>query len=166
MNTPSLTAAVVTIVLLGIMLAGAVNFDNFPAGTAPPGWTATKTGTGDAKWTVEKDDTAPSKPNVLKQSGQATYPVCIKDDTSLKDGFVEVKFKADFGSRGSGGRAGLAREGFEQLLRGPRECSRGQRHDLPHHQRASHGEEPREHEGGGESMAHACELNSRARISP
>jgi Domain of Unknown Function (DUF1080) len=29
----------------------------------------------------------------LKQSGQATYPVCIKDDTSLKDGFVEVKFK-------------------------------------------------------------------------
>ena len=93
MNTPSLTAAVVTIVLLGIMLAGAVNFDNFPAGTAPPGWTATKTGTGDAKWTVEKDDTAPSQPNVLKQSGQATYPVCIKDDTNLKDGFVEVKFK-------------------------------------------------------------------------
>jgi hypothetical protein len=35
-----------------------------------------------------------SKPNVLKQSGQATFPVCIKDDTSLKDGFVEVKFKA------------------------------------------------------------------------
>ena len=30
---------------------------------------------------------------MLKQSGQATYPVCIKDDTSLKDGFVEVKFK-------------------------------------------------------------------------
>ena len=40
-----------------------------------------------------QDDTAPSKPNVLKQSGQATYPVCLKDDTSIKDGFVEVKFK-------------------------------------------------------------------------
>src|SRR4029453_4524455 len=74
-------------------LATVVNFDNLPIGTAPPGWTATKTGTGDAKWTIEKDDTAPSKPNVLKQSGQATYPVCLKDDTNLKDGFVEVKLK-------------------------------------------------------------------------
>ena len=41
-----------------------------------------------------RDDTAPIKPNVLKQSGQATYPVCLKDDASVKDGFVEVKFKA------------------------------------------------------------------------
>src|SRR5215470_6567891 len=70
-----------------------VNFDNFKTGDSPPGWTATKTGTGQAKWTVERDDTAPSKPNVLKQSGTATFPVCLKDDTSLKDGFVEVKFK-------------------------------------------------------------------------
>ena len=71
-----------------------VNFDNLKVGAPPPGWTATKTGTGEAKWTVEKDATAPSQPNVLKQSGQATYPVCINDDTNLKDGFVEVKFKA------------------------------------------------------------------------
>src|SRR5215213_2738275 len=74
-------------------LATVVNFDSLPVGSAPAGWTATKTGTGNAKWSVEKDDTAPSKPNVLRQSGQATYPVCLKDDTSLKDGFVEVKFK-------------------------------------------------------------------------
>jgi hypothetical protein len=72
---------------------GAINFDDATPGAAPPGWTATKTGNGEAKWTIEKDDTAPSKPNVLKQSGEATYPVCIKDDTSVKDGFVEVKFK-------------------------------------------------------------------------
>jgi hypothetical protein len=38
-------------------------------------------------------DSAPSKPNVLRQSGMAKFPVCIKDDTKLKDGFVEVKFK-------------------------------------------------------------------------
>jgi hypothetical protein len=76
-----------------VMLAAAVNFDTLPVGSTPAGWTATRTGSGDAKWTVERDDTAPSKPNVLKQSGQATFPVCIKDDTSLKDGFVEVKFK-------------------------------------------------------------------------
>ena len=30
---------------------------------------------------------------MLKQSGEATYPVCLKNDTSVKDGFVEVKFK-------------------------------------------------------------------------
>ena len=65
-----------------------INFDNFKTGDPPPGWTATKTGSGQAKWTIERDDTAPSKPNVLKQSGEATYPVCIKDDTNRKDGFV------------------------------------------------------------------------------
>src|SRR5437762_10621145 len=64
-----------------------INFDNFKTGDPPPGWTATLTGSGQAKWTVEKDDTAPSKPNVLKQSGEATYPVCLKDDSNLKDGF-------------------------------------------------------------------------------
>ena len=70
-----------------------VGFDKAETGKPPAGWTATQTGTGQAKWAIVQDDTAPSKPNVLKQSGQATYPVCLKDDTSLKDGFVEVKFK-------------------------------------------------------------------------
>ncbi len=75
------------------VLADTNNFDKLEVGAAPPGWTATRTGTGEAKWTIQKDDTAPSPPNVLKQSGQATYPICIKDDTRIKDGFVEVKFK-------------------------------------------------------------------------
>jgi hypothetical protein len=81
------------ILLAGVALADTVNFDSFKTGAPPPGWTAGQTGQGDAKWAVVQDDTAPSKPNVLKQYGQATYGVCIKDDTSLKDGFVEVKFK-------------------------------------------------------------------------
>ena len=68
------------------------NFDSSTIGSVPTGWTATQTGSGNAKWTIEKDDTAPSKPNVLKQSGAATFPICFKNDTSLKDGFVEVKF--------------------------------------------------------------------------
>src|SRR5438552_11354481 len=80
-----------------------VNFDNFKTGDPPSGWTATKTGSGQAKWTIERDDTAPSKPNVLKQSGVATYPVCIKDDTNLKDGFVEVKFKPISGKEDQAG---------------------------------------------------------------
>ena len=74
-------------------MAETANFDNEQTGKPPVGWTATQTGKGNAKWTVEKDDSAPTKPNVLKQSGQASYPVCVKDDTNLKDGFVEVKFK-------------------------------------------------------------------------
>jgi len=80
-----------------------VNFDNAMVGSAPAGWTATKTGSGNAKWTIEKDDTAPSKPNVLKQSGVATYPLCFKDDTNLKDGFVEVKFKPISGKEDQAG---------------------------------------------------------------
>lgn len=86
-------AVVAATMLASVALAQTVNFDNLKTGAPPPGWTATKTGSGSAKWTIETDATAPSKPNVLKQSGEATYPVCIKDDTSLKDGFVEVKFK-------------------------------------------------------------------------
>src|SRR6266571_5020818 len=90
--------------LLGeVTLAGTVNFDDLKTGAPPPGWTATKTGKGEAKWTIEKDDTAPSKPNVLKQSGVATYPVCFKNDTSLKDGFVEVKFKPISGKEDQAG---------------------------------------------------------------
>jgi Domain of Unknown Function (DUF1259) len=38
-------------------------------------------------------DDAPSKPNVLKQAGEAAFPVCIKEDTNITDGFVEMKFK-------------------------------------------------------------------------
>src|SRR5882762_8726704 len=70
-----------------------VNFDEAEIGKVPSGWTGTQTGSGRAQWAVVQDDSAPSRPNVLMQSGQATYPVCMKDDTSLKDGFVEVKFK-------------------------------------------------------------------------
>ena len=97
-----------TMVLMSMGLAATsqaqtVNFDNAPAGQPPAGWTSTRTGSGNAKWTVEKDDTAPSKPNVLKQSGVATYPIAFKDDTNLKDGFVEVKFKPVSGKEDQAG---------------------------------------------------------------
>jgi hypothetical protein len=89
--------------MAGSALAETINFDDATPGAAPPGWLATKTGQGDAKWTIEKDDAAPSKPNVLKQSGEATYPVCLKNDTSVKDGFVEVKFKTLSGKEDQAG---------------------------------------------------------------
>lgn len=88
-----LVFALISSFVTGIAFAAGVNFDTFPTGAPPPGWSSTKTGKGDPKWEVVAEESAPSKPNVLKQSGEATYPVCIKDDTSLKDGFVEVKFK-------------------------------------------------------------------------
>ena len=97
------TVTLATAMLASEALADTVNFDNLKTGAPPPGWTATKTGSGTAKWTIEQDDSAPSKPNVLKQSGQATYPVCIKDDTNLKDGFVEVKFKPISGKEDQAG---------------------------------------------------------------
>lgn len=75
-------------------LADTVNFDDANPGTLPSSWTATKTGAGESKWTVATEDSAPSKPRVLKQSGEAAYPLAVKTDTSLTNGFVEVKFKA------------------------------------------------------------------------
>ena len=98
----TLTAMLATLALAG-GLAETVHFDKAETGKPPAGWTATKTGSGDAKWTIEPDATAPSKPNVLKQSGVATYPVCFKNDTSLKDGFVEVKFKPISGKEDQAG---------------------------------------------------------------
>jgi len=97
-----------TLVYIATMLAvtayaDTVNFDNEKPGTLPPHWVGTQTGRGTAKWTIEKADDAPSKPNVLKQSGKATFPVCIKDDTKVKDGFVEVKFKPVAGKEDQAG---------------------------------------------------------------
>jgi hypothetical protein len=75
------------------------SFDNARPGEAPAGWTSTRTGEGEPRWTVEKDETAPSGPQVLRQSGVATYPLCLKPDSRLQDGFVEVKFKAISGKK-------------------------------------------------------------------
>jgi hypothetical protein len=97
---------IMTIVLFGTTLAGlaeTVNFDGDTTGATPKGWTLTMTGRGTPKWTVEWDDTAPSKRKVLKQLGEATYPIALKDGTSIKDGFVEAKFKAISGSEDRAG---------------------------------------------------------------
>src|SRR5947199_3134979 len=99
----SLFTMIVTTMARQLAAAETVDFDDRKAGVPPPCWTAAQTGSGNAKWMVEKDDSAPSKPNVLKQSGQATFPVCIKNDTSLKDGFVKVKFKPVAGKEDQAG---------------------------------------------------------------
>jgi hypothetical protein len=82
---------------------GCVNFDDAKLGTTPEGWQATETGIGTAHWSVEKDESAPSPTQVLKQSGEAEFPVCIFQRTEMVDGFVEVKFKAVAGKEDQAG---------------------------------------------------------------
>ena len=72
------------------------HFDAAVAGQMPAGWTASITGEGSPRWTVERDPSAPSPPHALKQSAETpkpSYPLCLRQDPQLKDGFVEVKFK-------------------------------------------------------------------------
>ena len=80
------------------MADNTASFESDAVGAAPTGWIATSTGGGSPKWTIEQDQSAPSKSKVVKQSGRAAYPVLLKDDTNVKDGFVEMKFKAIAGS--------------------------------------------------------------------
>jgi hypothetical protein len=103
MPHPQRRTAIIAVMLFFIgvsdMSNHAISFEGTQTGAAPEGWTSTLTGSGDPKWTVENDDTAPSKSKVLKQSGRATYPLLLKNDSSVKDGFVEIKFKAVAGSQ-------------------------------------------------------------------
>jgi Domain of Unknown Function (DUF1080) len=91
-------AAAIFLLEMNDMSNHAVSFESTKIGATPEGWTSTLTGSGNPKWTVENDETAPSKLKVVKQSGRATYPLLLKNDTNIKDGFIEVKFKAIAGS--------------------------------------------------------------------
>jgi len=86
-----------------LMNAQTINFDDVESGTAPAGWTAAVTGKGETRWTIEKDATAPSPPNVFKQSAEGTYPICLRNGTNIRDGFVEVKFKPVSGKEDQAG---------------------------------------------------------------
>jgi hypothetical protein len=81
-----------------VMADNIARFEADTVGATPKGWIGTCTGRGDPKWTIEHDQTAPSKLKILKQSGRATYPLLLKDNTDVKDGYIETKFKAVAGS--------------------------------------------------------------------
>jgi hypothetical protein len=91
-------AATLLIAAGGLTMAETLRFENDPIGRPPAGWTVAKTGSGEPKWVVEEDATAPSGGKVVKQSGRATYPLLLKDGSSVKDGAVEVQFKPISGS--------------------------------------------------------------------
>lgn len=99
---PQLVAAAWALASLTAM-AESINFDDMKSGMPPAGWICGVTGRGAPKWIVGADSTAPSQPNVLIQSGQGTFPWCVKQDASLADGFVEVKFKPIAGNEDQAG---------------------------------------------------------------
>jgi len=73
-------------------MAAPINFDADAIGQPPAGWTCGATGKGAPRWAVSPD-AAPGQGRVLLQSGSAAFPWCVKADSTLTDGFVEVRFK-------------------------------------------------------------------------
>jgi hypothetical protein len=78
-------------------------FDSDAPGSLPPAWEQGVTGRGAPRWAVQQDESAPSKANVLKQSGSGTFPWCVRRNTSIENGFVEVKFKSLAGKEDQAG---------------------------------------------------------------
>lgn len=79
------------IVAPGVAAAG---FDGMKPGAPPEGWTCGSTGGGAPRWTVEAEAATGSSNNLLlKQSGHGKYPWCVRNASSLADGWVQVRFK-------------------------------------------------------------------------
>ncbi len=91
MKTLLLSAGLLAAMLPAFGLA--INFESDVVGQPPAGWICGMTGIGHPHWTVEADASAPSPLNVLKQTGTATFPWCVRNDLETTDGVVEVKFK-------------------------------------------------------------------------
>jgi hypothetical protein len=73
--------------------AETIAFESDRPGMPPAGWTCGSTGGGTPVWTVQAESGAPSGANVLKQTGKAPFPWCVKQGTAVANGLVEVKFK-------------------------------------------------------------------------
>jgi len=79
-----------------IATAETERFDSAKTGQVPSGYVSLITGQGESKWAIETDHGAPSGSQVLKQSAwtpKPSYPLCIKTNVLLKNGFVETRFK-------------------------------------------------------------------------
>jgi hypothetical protein len=96
-------SSIVTSIATGQAMTHTISFDQDKLGGLPAGWQAGVTGRGSPRWSVEKDDSAPSPPNVLKQRGSGTFPWCVKNDASIENGSIEVKFKPISGREDAAG---------------------------------------------------------------
>jgi hypothetical protein len=86
--------AAATIFAASAASAETLDFDNDPPGRLPSAWRQGVTGTGAALWEVRAHGSAPSRPNVLQQSATGSFPWCVLRNSSIEDGFVEVRLKA------------------------------------------------------------------------
>jgi hypothetical protein len=82
-------AVVAVLAATAACVVGAQELQAQTAPSAPAGWQCGSTGGGAPKWAWE---ISPSGARVLKQSGNAPFPWCVKPDVTIADGFVEVKF--------------------------------------------------------------------------
>jgi len=78
--------------LATIAMADAADFSADVVGQPPAGWACGATGRGQPRWTVEADPGVPGG-KVLRQSGTAPFPWCVRRDATLTDGWVEARFK-------------------------------------------------------------------------
>ena len=83
-------------------MAETIGFNADAVSQPPAGWTCGATGRGTPRWTVETDPSAPGG-KVLRQSGSATFPWCVRSNTTLTDGWVETKFKPHSGKEDQAG---------------------------------------------------------------
>jgi hypothetical protein len=97
--------------LVGLQLLAAngrvIDFDRFPVGKTPPGWTVAATNPGTPpRWEVRQDHTAPTKPYVLAQvSTDPTanrFSLALLDGISFRDGDVSVRVKPVASEQGGG----------------------------------------------------------------
>ena len=85
-----------------------INFDTFPLGKTPPGWTVSMTSTGAApRWEIVKDLTAATQPYVLAQvstgGNSGRSPLAIFDEANVRDADVSVRIKPVSGHEGQAG---------------------------------------------------------------
>ena len=91
--------------LVGLQLAATtgrvVDFDGFPVGATPPGWTVSANNPGQPPpWEIRKDQSAPTQPYVLAQVSGASSPLATLDGVMLRDGEISVRLKPGSGSGG------------------------------------------------------------------
>jgi hypothetical protein len=79
--------------------AGTIDFEADDPGSAPAGFTVALTGPGSPpRWVVREDASSPSGARVLVQESadptRARFPLAIREEISLADGALSVRFKA------------------------------------------------------------------------
>lgn len=85
-------AGLVMAVLASAANSESTGFASDAVGAAPTHWRCGAS-RGTPHWIVAMEPGSTNPGKVLLQDGRGTYPWCVKDDTSITNGFVEAQFK-------------------------------------------------------------------------